>query len=75
MPTFSVIMPVCHGGQLLTKVLTSLRQLQFPSAQMEVLVCDPEDDADTRAAVASEATAVPFPMRYVPSGSAGRPAR
>ena len=74
MPTFSVIMPVCHGGQLLTKALTSLRRLEFPSAAMEVLVCAPEDDADSRAAVASEAMAVPFPMRYVPSGSAGRPA-
>ncbi len=72
MPTFSIVMPVCHGGQLLTEALRSLRGLNFPSAQMEVLVCGPGEDDDSRLAVASEAAAVAFPMRYVPSGSAGR---
>lgn len=74
MPIFSVIMPVCHGGQLLIKALACLRGLEFPSGEIEVIVCDVESDADSGGAVASEARTVPFSMRYVPSGSGGRAA-
>ena len=71
-PTFSVIMPVCHGGQLLREALGCLRGLDFAAKEMEVLVSGREEDEDSRRTVEAERAIAGFVMRYVGSNSGRR---
>jgi len=72
--TFSIIIPLCHRGQLLRKALASLGRLDFPPEEMEVLISGPVDDDDSRRTVETEAASARFPIRYVSSYSPSRPA-
>jgi GT2 family glycosyltransferase len=37
---FSIILPVCHGGELLRAAMDSIRKLDYPPEQFEVIVKD-----------------------------------
>lgn len=44
---FSIILPVCHGGELLRAALESIRQLEYPPERFEVVVAGREDVPST----------------------------
>src|SRR3990172_862975 len=71
--TFSIIIPLCHRGQLLREALASLGRLDFPPEEIEVLISGPVDDDDSRRTVETEAASARFPIRYVSSDSPSRP--
>lgn len=53
---FSVILPICHGGNFLKNALTSLGKLEFPRERFEVLFAGPANDEQLRHMVESEST-------------------
>jgi len=69
-PTFSVIVPVYHGGRFLRDALASLGALDYPPDQFEVIVAGPADDAGARRITEDAADRADSEVRYVPSTSA-----
>ena len=69
-PTFSVIVPVYHGGRFLRDALTSLGALDYPPDQLEVIVAGPAEDAEARRITEEAAARAAARVRYVPSSSA-----
>jgi len=58
-PTFSVIVPVYHGGWFLRDALASLVALDYPADQLEVIVAGPADDAGAQRITEEAATLAP----------------
>ncbi len=64
---FSVILPVCHSGRFLRAALRSLKELDYPTDEFEVLVAGSRDDEESRRIVVEEAGDAAVSVRYVPS--------
>lgn len=69
---FSVILPVCHGGDFLQNALASLRTMEFPPELFEVLVAGSAGDTESRRIVEAESPAVKFRISYVGTANPGR---
>jgi GT2 family glycosyltransferase len=60
---FSVILPICHGGNFLQNALKSLGKLEFPRERFEVLFAGPDNDEQLRHMVESESTNID--LKYI----------
>jgi len=69
---FTIILPVYHGGNLLTDTIKSLHKLDFPADQFEVLVSGHEHDETARNIVDTEACEAKFHLKYICSNSKRR---
>ncbi len=63
--TFSVILPVCHGGNFLKNALESLGNMEFPRERFEVLFAGPDNDEELRHMVESESANMKINLKYV----------
>ncbi len=62
---FSIILPVCHGGNFLYHTLASLHKLDFPSHQFEVIVVGSLRDEQSRGIVTEAASSADYSMTYI----------
>jgi glycosyltransferase involved in cell wall biosynthesis len=62
---FSILLPVCHGGQFLYKSLCSLRDIDFPHHRFEVLVAGLKGDEQSKSIVEREAGLASYSIRYI----------
>lgn len=65
MLTFSVILPVCHGGACLDDSLASLRKLSTPADSFEVIVAGAAENAEAKRSVLEESECAPYQMTYI----------
>jgi GT2 family glycosyltransferase len=72
---FSVILPVCHGGDFLKNALKSLGRLEFPRERFEVLFAGPDNDEELRHAVESESARMNITMKYIGAVRSNRSAQ
>jgi len=64
---YSIIIPVCHGGDFIKNALASLRQVDFSPEHFEVLVSGSNDDKESRATANSESERSAFHIEYISS--------
>jgi GT2 family glycosyltransferase len=72
---FSVILPICHGGNFLKNALKSLGKLEFPRERFEVLFAGPDNDEDLRHAVEAESARTNVTMKYIGAVQSNRSAQ
>jgi len=72
---FSVIVPICHGGNFLKDALKSLGKLAFPLESFEILFAGPDNDEDLRHAVETESARTSVTMKYIGAVLSNRSAR
>jgi GT2 family glycosyltransferase len=61
---FSILLPVCHGGQFLCNSLRSLRDIDYPHHRFEVLIAASKGDEQSKSIVESEARSASYSVRY-----------
>lgn len=67
---YSVIMTAFHGGRFLQKALASMRQTDFPSDGLELLVVGAEGDQEARRLTEAESAVSKFPVSFISCASA-----
>jgi len=74
-PDFSVILPVCHGGQFLREALDSLRGVEYDAGAFELIVSGRTGDEEARRLTMELKQSVPFRVEYAPCDAATRSAQ